>query len=348
MIAKYNLTLDEDMLYLIETLKVEGYWSTKNYTLTLQNKNIPLLNHIEEILKKRGLIVPSKRILLKIRLEDETDKEDIKIIEKDRELSFHIEKSPFDNKKVKAVTSLPYQKEHNLNVIYRNKTHPINIKWNANNLSYESELKCFVYGDLRFAKIEILKFLDKHCGDKKHFHVEEFLFKADEKKVISAFSALIDCEGTVTWYGFKRNIQIRMRNKEYLLQWKDLLTKFGVNCRFSKDKDGWGIVIEGWEDFDKLKRMSLKLYHSEKAKKFEEIMHGFKRNQITRGSYKQFYINKLKEIKQKVTIKEFSRLIGKSERNTAHHIRKLKKEGLISEDKTLWPHLYFISTSSVR
>jgi len=120
MIAKYNLTLDEDMLYLIETLKVEGYWSTKSYTLTLQNKNIPLLNRIEEILKKRGLIVPSKRILLKIKLEDETKKEELKILNEDRELNFHMEISPFDNKKVKAVTSLPYKKEHNLKLIYKN------------------------------------------------------------------------------------------------------------------------------------------------------------------------------------------------------------------------------------
>lgn len=348
MIAKYNLTLDEDMLYLIETLKVEGYWSTKNYTLTLQNKNVPLLNHIEEILKKKGLIVPSKRILLKIRLEDETKKEEIKIIENEQELAFHIEKSPFDNKKVKAVTSLPYRREHNLKVVYKDKTHLINIKWNATNLTYESELKCFLYGDLRFAKIELLTFLDKYCGDKKNFHVEEFLFNADEKKVISAFSALIDCEGTVTQYGFKRNIQIRMRNKDYLLQWKELLKKFEIECRFSKDKDGWGIVIEGWEDFDKLKKMGLKLYHSEKARKFEEVMQGFKRNQISRGSYKDFYVNKLKEINKKVTIKQFAEIIGKKMRNTTHYIKKLREEGLICEDKRQHPHLYFIRTSSVR
>jgi len=348
MIAKYNLTLDEDMLYLIETLKVEGYWSTKSYTLTLQNKNIPLLNRIEEILKKRGLIVPSKRILLKIKLEDETKKEELKILNEDRELNFHMEISPFDNKKVKAVTSLPYKKEHNLKLIYKNKTYPIKIKWEIDNLSYESELRCFVYGDLRFAKVELLKFLDKYCGNKKYFHVEDFLFDADEKKIASALSALIDCEGTITWYGLKRNIQIRMRNKEYLLQWQKLLKKFNVDCRFSKDKDGWGIVIEGWQDFDKLQKMGLKLYHSEKAKKFTKIMNGFKRNQISRGSYKEFYINKLREINRKVTIREFSKLISKSYRNTSHHIKKLKKDGLISEDKGQWPYLYFISTSSVR
>ena len=33
---------------------------------------------------------------------DETKRENIKIFEKDKNLSFHIEKSPFDNKKVKV------------------------------------------------------------------------------------------------------------------------------------------------------------------------------------------------------------------------------------------------------
>jgi DNA-binding transcriptional ArsR family regulator len=348
MIAKYNLTLDEDMLYLIETLKVEGYWSTKNYTLTLQNKNIPLLNHIEEVLKNRGLIIPSKRVLLKIQLPDETKKEDVKIVEENKELSFHMEISPFDNKKVKAVTSLPYKKEYQLELIHKNEKIPIKIKWLDKEIIYESKLKCFIYGDLRFAKIELLKFLDKHCGEKKYFHIEEILLNADERKIISALSALIDCEGTITWYGLKRNIQIRMRNKKYLEQWQGLLKKWNIICRFEKDKDGWGIVLEGWEDFNKLQKMGLKLYHSEKAKKFEEIMLGFKRKQISRGSYKQFYVNKLKEINKKISIKEFSKIIGKSERNTAHHIRKLKKDELVSIDKNQWPHLYFIKTSSVR
>jgi len=348
MIANYDLTLDEDMLYLIETLKVEAYWSTKSYTLTLQNKNIPLLNHIEEILKKKRIIIPSKRILLKVRVPDETQKEEIKILDEKKELNFHIEKSPFDNKKVKAVTSLPYKLEHLLEIIIKARRYKLKINWLKDGLVHEGELECFLYGDLRFAKIELLKFLDNYCGDKKHFHVEDFLFNAKESLVVSALSALIDCEGTITWYGFKRNIQIRMRNEEYLKQWQKLLKKFEVNCTFSKDKDGWGIIIEGWEDLDRLQKMGLRLYHSEKAKKLKLIMAGFKRNQISRGSYKRFYINKLKEINKKTTIKEFSRIIGKSERNTAHYIRKLKKDKLIAEDKSQWPHLYFISKSSVR
>jgi hypothetical protein len=348
MIAKYNLTLDEDMLYLIETLKVEGYWSTRNYTLTLQNKDIPFLNHIEELTKKIGIIIPTKRILIKIKMPDETKREDIKIFEKDKNLSFHIEKSPFDNKKVKAVISLPYKKEYNLDIMNQGKTIKIRILSSNKEIISESELKCFIYKDLRFPKIEFLKFLDNYCGNKKKFHIEEFLLNADEKKVMSAFSALIDCEGTITWSGLKRNIQIRMRNEQYLKQWQKLLKKFDINCRFSKDKDGWGIVLEGWEDFNKLQKMGLKLYHSKKTEKFKDIMMGFKRNQISRGSYRRFYVNKLKELNKKVTIEEFSKIIKKNKRTVNHYIKKLREEKLVNRDSSQWPHRYFISISSVR
>ena len=54
------------------------------------------------------------------------------------------------------------------------------------------------------------------------------------------------------------------------------------------------------------------------------------------------------EVNKKVTSKEFSKIIGKSKRTANHFLLKLKKEGLISWDGSVWPYLYFISTSSVR
>ena len=44
----YDLT--ENLIYLIECLKVEGYWSLKNYECSIQNKNLPFLRHIEKLL----------------------------------------------------------------------------------------------------------------------------------------------------------------------------------------------------------------------------------------------------------------------------------------------------------
>jgi len=349
MIAKYNLTLDEDMIYLIETLKVEGYWSLKNYTLTLQNKDVPFLNHIEDLLKRKGLIVPSKRILLKIKLNDETNKEDVRILNENQELNFHIEKSPFDNKKVKAVISLPYKKAYQLKLVYKNKYNSIEIQCLDGQINYESKLKCFIYKELRFPKIELLKLLYEHCGDKKYFHVEKFLFNANKSLVMSAFSALVDCEGSINYYGLYRKMRIRMRNKNYLNQWKNLLLRHDIKSRLQKNNEKeFELCIEGWQDFNKLSELGFRLYHSRKSEKWKEMLSGFKRNQISRGSYKEFYINKLKEINKKVTSEELSKYLKKSKRVTNHYLLKLEKEKLIFCDRNIWPYRYFISTSSVR
>ncbi len=342
-----SIQLNPETIYLIEALKVESYWNSKNFTLTLQNKNLPFLNRIEEILK--GLeIKPSKRILLKIRLADNSKKEDAKISEGNRELNFHIEKSAFNENKVKLVTSLPYKKEYILIVQHNNKVDEISIKTSKNKILCKSNLTSFVYKDLRFPTKRILDFLDNYCGEREKFHVENYLFNADEKTIMSAFSALVDCEGSINCYGLKRIIRIRMRNKKYLKQWSELLKKHNIGNKFRKNKNDWEINIAGWEDFDRLERLGFKLFHSEKFDKWRKMMEGFKRNQISRNSYRNFYINKLKELNKKITSRDFADYLNKSKRVVNHYLLKLEKQKLIFCDRNKWPYLYFISTSSVR
>src|SRR3989338_4399891 len=73
---KYGFKLSPDFIYLIEAIKVEGYWSYKNFTLTIQNKNLPFLGRVESIVKHSG-IKPSKRILVKIKPNGDFVKEDV-------------------------------------------------------------------------------------------------------------------------------------------------------------------------------------------------------------------------------------------------------------------------------
>ncbi|MBR9706063.1 hypothetical protein GOV14_03450 [Candidatus Pacearchaeota archaeon] len=347
MIAQYDFELNEDIFYLIETLKVESYWSKDNFTLTLQNKDIPLLNHIEKIVSNLNINI-GKRLLLKIRLPENTKKEDIQLILGDKKLNFHIERSPFDVSKIKAVTSLPYKKNYILSLKYRNKKIPININCSKNNIMCNCSLDSWIYKDLRFPTKKLLDFLEKYCGGNKILKVEKELLNANKEKIMSAFSALIDCEGSINWYGLKRIIRIRMKDKDYLQQWSTLLKKQGIYNYLRKNKNEWELNMAGWEDFSRLEKMGFKLYHSKKADKWKKMMQGFKRNQISRGSYKEFYINKLKELNKKISAKEFAQYLNKSKRVANHYLLKLEKENLIKCDRNNWPYLYFISTSSVR
>lgn len=344
----YNISIpiNEETVYLMEAMKVEGYWQTKSYTLTFQNKNLPLLNHIEKIAKNLG-VKPSRRILLKIRLDEETQKEAVRLMANGVEIKFHIERSPFDVKKVKAVTSLPYKKRYNIEMIIKNKKCGIKLNSYEDKFVIKGDVQSWAYGDTRFPVKKLLTFLDEYGGNKKLLHVSDII-KSDEKLITAAFSALIDCEGSISWYGLKREISIRMKSEDYLKEWSNLLNELGIGNKFRKRGDLWEVNISGWEDFKKLEDKGLKLHHSQKYEKWKSMMDGFKRNQISRNSYKEFYTRELKAINKKITSEEFASYIKKSKRVVNHYFSKLKKEGLIQCDKTHWPHRYFISTSSVR
>lgn len=54
----------------------------------------------------------------------------------------------------------------------------------------------------------------------------------------------------------------------------------------------WQITISGWEDFNRLEKYGIVFCNSKKLKERQDMMNGFKRKQISRNSYKEFYIKK--------------------------------------------------------
>jgi hypothetical protein len=339
MIAQSNFEINEGLIYLAEAMKVEGYWSSKSFTLTIQNKDISFINHIENIVKKLNLNT-HKRLLIKIRLPNKTKKEDVELLLDNKKINFHIEKSPFDNEKVKAVTCPPFKKDYNLVIKQTNNESSIRIICFREKTICKSKIECWTYRDLRFPTKNMLTFLDSYEKER-----ERLLQKADTKLVASAFSALIDCEGSLDYYGLKRQIRVRMNNENYLKQWQSLLKKFNIHAYFKRNKEKeWEINISGWEDFDRLRKLGFKLHHSKKKEKWKIIMESFKRNQISRNSYKDFYVNKLRKLNKKVTAKEFANYLRKSKRTINHYLLKLEKQKIISCDRDQWPYLYFIST----
>jgi DNA-binding transcriptional ArsR family regulator len=315
---------------------VEGYWSSKTFTLSIQNKNLPFLRHIESIVSNLKMPI-HKRILLKIKPKDNFDREEVRLLNKGKMLKFHIEKSPFDGSK-KIVTSLPYKTNYDLNLIINKASFPININVGKEEISVKSELKGWAYLDLRFPNKIMLLFLDNYTI-KRH----NFLRNASGDYVAAAFSALIDSEGTIDHYAFFRKIRVRMRNKKYLEEWKELLFKHNIKARFRQNNDKeFEICIEGWEDFDRLNKLGLNLYHSKRKRKFEHILNSYKRKQISRDTAPIFYIKKLKEIMRPISASEFALKVGKGKRVINHYLKKLNKKGLVDIDKSKVTWLYSI------
>lgn len=218
----------------------------------------------------------------------------------------------------------------------------LKIKSSKEDFICEGDLECWAYKDLRFPNKRIFNFISKYSPKKDEF--SEYLLKTNSQTIMAALSGLIDSEGSINWYGLKRIIRVRMRNKNYLKNWATLLNNMGIGCKFRKNNElEYEINISGWEDFSKLQKLGLKLYNSKKIRDFENLMNGFKRNQISRNSYKDFYLGKLQEINKTITAEELSRKINKSKRVVSHYLLKLEIEGVIKCNKEKEPYVYFIS-----
>jgi hypothetical protein len=335
----HGLKTNADFFYLLEALKVEGYWSTKHREALIDNKNLPFMRNIERILKDIGISC-TKRFIIKIQPEDQDfKKRDIKVIFKEVEIGFHLERSPF-NKNKKIVFMLPYNKTQKTLLKFKNQAKRLKIKDGKENveINIDKKFKAFGYLRLRFFDIKFIKFIDRNVKNKGslNIRVNKSFSKMSHKFIMAAFSALIDCEGTLDFYRHFRKIRIRMFNHKYLSDWKKILGNLGIASRHDRE----GLTIEGWEDFNKLKEFGIKLFHSEKKRKWHKILNSYKRNQISRNKALDFYLNKLKEIEKPITAKEFAKITNKSKRVVNHFLKKLAEKNLIKIEKlkTAWKY----------
>ena len=159
----YKLTTD--LLYLIEALKVEGYWSVKNHECSIQNKNLPFLRHIEYILKSHD-IKYCKRIYVKIKLpKPGIVKSNILISDNNGQLKFRIEKSPFDNSE-KVAFMIPFLRKNTVKVSIKQKKRYLVIEEGEDEFKLSSGMKCFAYLEVRFWNTKFIRFLEEYVTTK--------------------------------------------------------------------------------------------------------------------------------------------------------------------------------------
>lgn len=326
-----NQKITPEMMYFIEALKVEGYWSIDHHSGEIQNKNVPLILYFEKILSDFK-VKTSKRILMKIKpTNQDFCKKDIKVLLGMKEIGFHFEYSPFDKSK-KIVFYLPYKVDYNIIIQFKQQTIPIKTHVGTENVEIECIYPSFGYIGLRFFNTDFIKFVDGlSFGKGSHkIRINPLLFQAEPILVASALSAVIDCEGSLDYYRHFRKIRLRMCNFKYLKDWQNLLKKFDISCRV----DSEGLAIEGWEDFDKLINLGIKLFHSKKSKKWYKIINSYKRKQVSRNTALSFYAKELRKINTPILASEFAKIVGKSKRVVNHYLLKLEKQNLLNIDKS--------------
>jgi hypothetical protein len=336
-----NIRLTPELVYFMEALKVEGYWSTEYSNWNIQNKNLCFIRHIEDILKTYfGEIRLKKKILLKIEPSNQNfSKEDVNLRLNDIELPFHIANSEF-SKTNKIIAFLPHEKQQSAVLRIKGRVFPISIRESEEEFVVTAPFRGWAYCDLKLYDKDMQKVVISLLK-KKELMVEPFLFDADKQLVAAAFSALVDAEGNLSYYGLTRKLLIRMRKPTYLEGWKTLLKTFGIHAHFSKitEKD-YQLCISGWDDFNKLKELGVAFYHSKKARKWKEIFDSYKRHQISRNMAIQFYVQELKKLNTPMTARDFAKSLKKSKRTLGHYLTILMRKDFIRVDKTKPTYLY--------
>lgn len=317
--------------YLLEALKVEGYWSVKNGELSIQNRDLNLLKYIESILIENGLRV-QKRFLVKMKPKNQNfTRESVFVIYGGRKIPVRIEYSPFDSSK-KLVFNLPFGPEKVCKVCINQ--HFFDLKVSCENIlgSFCPE-KSFVYLELRSHASNFIRYLERVSGGRgaDKIRLTSILDNASAQTIGMAFSALLDCEGTIDHYGPTRRLRIRMINEGYLNGWSRLLSKHGIGSSVTKDCDLFCLTISGLEDFENLNKIGLKLRHSTKSVKWDKIISSYIRRQVSWGKGSKFYMNKIKEIGTPVTAKNLAETSGKSKRVVNHYLTKLVRGGWLEQ-----------------
>ncbi|MEK6933195.1 MAG: LAGLIDADG family homing endonuclease [Nanoarchaeota archaeon] len=328
------IELSPDILYLIEALKVEGYWSIKYREGAIQNKDLQFLRFIDNILKKCK-VNTKKRILVKVRLQNLSDNVGLFDIHGNK-IKYRWEKSPFSNKK-KIVFNLAFRLSQKIKLVLGNVIIPITIIIHKNKIEVAGkQIEGWAYLDLRFYNTKFVRFLES-VANKKNLSINFDTIK-NSKDMTSIFSAIVDAEGNLVYYRFFRRISIRMKSKNYLEDVQKLLHLLHVNSTLSKIKnkavrgDFFDLVIEGWEDINKLIKEGVDLKHSEKKKKLRIILESYKRNQISRNSSRKFYLDLIDD-NPGITVRDLSTKTLKSTRVINHYLIRLYRKGLILREK---------------
>ena len=325
-----------ELAQLVEILKVEGFW-TKRGALSISSKSPELIKCFSNLFNDLSMSY-SIDYTLKIKLPiDYLDIKSISLFENGSEKRFNFEKNVFKGKIDKIAFST-----RSKSGIYLLKINDAEhyFQFSISGNQFLSSPGLYVYSTVRANNKSFVVFLESVLSEKSgtyDIRINDFLKESSPFIIVRVFASVIDCEGSIRYSGLTRNIRLRMYNDSYLMDWKNLLSRIGITSNFSSGR----LTITNNQNFQKFSDLGFELVHKTKKQRFESILKGYTKRQILRGSSKVFYVGQLKLLNRKVSVLEFSKILGKSKRVVSHYLTLLERTGYISADKSSKKFLYY-------
>ncbi|MBS3151308.1 hypothetical protein J4443_02945 [Candidatus Woesearchaeota archaeon] len=350
---KFPLILDENWIYVSETIRVEGHLTNKK--LVLENSNTELLHKFKTSLKKIGIKeetikegldvkvqIPLNVETKDISLKNLTFKKTIKrfhyrILDlkkgKKKELIFYDKDFRYDRRNTYLITYKDKKIKFEINIPKKDKiTHKSSLEDNTYqkvNVSVRLEIHNRTLVEILSQYFEIPKGIKSYDIDipKSVKHSSKELLK----KIIESG---IDSESTIT----KDRVILGSKSKEYLKSFSEILNKFNITS--SINSNGEVLLIIGRRNIDKLdKKFS---FIKEKHDKIHKITENKVQEKSPRGLSLSLYLKSLSELKVG-DWNTITKIVGRTGNSSRMFLKQLLQKRFIEIVKNTRPKGYKIT-----
>ncbi len=330
----------DELALLVEALKVEGWWNHVG-RISISSKSPELINLFEYLLNFHN-IETYKHVDIKVKIPKAwTERERIKVLKGNQELKFHYGRNGF-TKELDRIVFWDRFESAGYKIVYDEEVLAFKTAVSKEKLATDLT-QARIYGNVRANNKSFTTFLYSVLNEKtasSEIQVNQLLKNAAPSLVAKVFGILVDCEGSIRFSGFTRNIHIRMINRKYLEDWHELLKAIGVSSRVSPiAKVMTELVITCNQNFKKLCELGFALCHKKKKERFEKIMKSYQRHQFQRNSALDTYLNYVRK-NPNTSALELSKKLNKDKRVVSHYLKRLTEKGQIKIQSIGQKYLY--------
>jgi len=327
-----------ELAQLVEVLKVEGSWLNKG-AISIYNKSPELISFFSKLFQHHSIKFFVKYNLKIIIPAEYNDFTKLVLLENGVRKNFNFEKNVFKN----CVDRLAFETNcKKATYILKDDVTSSSFYSNISEEKFESSNGLSIYAKVLANNRAFVKFLEDTIFEKGgtyEIRVSGSLKSASPGIIAKVFGSVVDCEGSIRFKGLTRNIRLRMNNNDYLADWSQLLAKLGIFSNHSYRC----LTITNNQNFQRLSDLGFTLMHPVKDERFKRILKNYKKRQILRNTSENFYIQKLKDVKE-ISASELSIKLNKSKRVVSHFLTKLERSGKISANKSSLPYIYYIDS----
>ncbi len=326
-----------ELAQFIEILKVEGYWNCKG-NIAIQNKSTELTKYFESLIKGFGINY-SKSILIKIKTPKLwNNKKQIFVFEGNTKRAFHFGRNGF-TQKFDSIVFETKNTDKKFNIQYKNEYFLFYLQ--DGQIDTPKIKSYFVLKASNKSFTQFMKLILNEENSTHKLRINNYLKASTPKIIAKVFGSVIDCDGSIIYYGLKREINLQQSSLNYIKDWNKLLNSININSNISKKGKLYKLTITCNQNFKKLNQFGFELHHKIKKTRFQHILNNYKKHQLERNTALNYYKQLVKNNPQ-TTALNISIISNKNKRVVSHYLKKLFKLGEINRIKiTKQKYIYY-------